>query len=186
MRLRSYSRPQPRNSSLSRQRRFAITENSRSRCLAVPRQSLCTPCWQDPHSPGTRFFSFGVMNATSRRTISKVPVPPENIFRVRAEEKDANVVAKDYEEALKLFFRLKPGEFPRFDLILLGLGPDGHTASLFPNTAALNETKRLVVANWVEKFKANRITFTYPVLNNAACVIFLVSGADKADMVRTV
>src|SRR2546427_535006 len=78
------------------------------------------------------------------------------------------------------------GKFTRFDLILLGLGPDGHTASLFPNTAALNETKLLVVANWVEKFKANRITFTYPVLNNAACVIFLVSGADKADMVRTV
>ena len=118
--------------------------------------------------------------------LSKVPVPPENIFRVRAEEKDANVVAKDYEEALRSFFRLRPGEFPRFDLILLGLGPDGHTASLFPNTAALNETKLLVVANWVEKFKANRITFTYPVLNNAACVIFLVSGADKADMVRTV
>ena len=118
--------------------------------------------------------------------LSIVPVPPENIFRVRAEEKDANVVAKDYEEALRSFFGLRPGEFPRFDLILLGLGPDGHTASLFPNTAALNETKLLVVANWVEKFKANRITFTYPVLNNAACVIFLVSGADKADMVRTV
>ena len=118
--------------------------------------------------------------------LSKVPVPPENIFRVRAEEKDANVVAKYYEEALRSFFGLRPGEFPRFDLILLGLGPDGHTASLFPNTAALNETKLLVVANWVEKFKANRITFTYPVLNNAACVIFLVSGADKADMVRTV
>ncbi len=118
--------------------------------------------------------------------LSKVPVPPENIFRVRAEEKDANVVAKDYEEALKLFFRLKPGEFPRFDLILLGLGPDGHTASLFPNTAALNETKRLVVANWVEKFKTNRITFTYPVLNYAACVIFLVSGGDKSEIVREV
>ena len=54
------------------------------------------------------------------------------------------------------------------------------------NTPALNETKRLVVANWVEKFKTNRITFTYPVLNHAACVIFLVSGADKSDMVRTV
>jgi len=115
-----------------------------------------------------------------------VPVPPENIFRVRAEEKDANVVARDYEEALRSFFRLRPGEFPRFDLILLGLGPDGHTASLFPNTPALNETKRLVVANWVEKFKTNRITFTYPVLNYAACVIFLVSGGDKSEIVREV
>ena len=118
--------------------------------------------------------------------LSIVPVPPENIFRVRAEEKDANVVARDYEEALRSFFHLRPGQFPRLDLILLGIGPDGHTASLFPNTAALNETKRLVVANWVEKFKTNRITFTYPVLNHAACVIFLVSRADKSDMVRTV
>jgi len=118
--------------------------------------------------------------------LSIVPVPPENIFRVRAEEKDANVVARDYEEALRSFFRLRPGEFPRFDLILLGLGPDGHTASLFPNTPALNETKRLVVANWVEKFKTNRITFTYPVLNYAACVIFLVSGGDKSEIVREV
>src|SRR5437870_13886746 len=118
--------------------------------------------------------------------LSKVPVPPENIFRVRAEEKDANVVAQDYEKALRSFFRLRPGEFPRFDLILLGLGPDGHTASLFPNTPALNETKRLVVANWVENFKANSITFTYPVLNHAACVTFLVSRADKSATVRTV
>ena len=118
--------------------------------------------------------------------LSIVPVPPENIFRVRAEEKDANVVAQDYEKALRSFFRLRPGEFPRFDLILLGLGPDGHTASLFPNTPALNETKRLVVANWVEKFKTNRITFTYPVLNYAACVIFLVSGGDKSEIVREV
>jgi len=118
--------------------------------------------------------------------LSIVPVPPENIFRVRAEEKDANVVARDYEQTLKSFFRLRPGEFPRFDLILLGLGPDGHTASLFPNTPALNETKRLVVANWVEKFKTNRITFTYPVLNYAACVIFLVSGGDKSEIVREV
>src|SRR5207253_9285035 len=104
--------------------------------------------------------------------------PPENIFRVRAEEKDANVVAKDYEEALRSFFGLRPCEFPRFDLILLSLGPDGHTASLFPNTAALNETKLLVVANWVEKLKANRITLTYPVINNANSVTFLLIVAD--------
>src|SRR5216110_2710115 len=118
--------------------------------------------------------------------LAKVPVRPENVFRIPAEEPDAATAAARYEQQTRDFFALAPGRFPRFDLILLGLGPDGHTASLFPNTAALNETKLLVVANWVEKFKANRITFTYPVLNNAACVIFLVSGADKADMVRTV
>src|SRR5438445_9789269 len=116
--------------------------------------------------------------------LSKVPVPPENIFRVRAEEKDANVVARDYEEALRSFFRLRPGEFPRFDLILLGLGPDGHTASLFPNTPVLNETKRLVVATSVEKFNTNRITFTSPVLTYAACGIFQGSGGDKSEIVR--
>jgi 6-phosphogluconolactonase len=117
--------------------------------------------------------------------LSKIPVPPENILRIHA-EKDADVAAQDYEQTITSFFRLRPREFPRFDLILLGLGPDGHTASLFPETAALGETKRLVVANWVEKLKTHRITFTYPVLNHAACVMFLVSGGDKAEMVRTI
>ena len=69
-----------------------------------------------------------------------------------------------------------------FDLILLGMGPDGHTASLFPETAALQEKSRLVVANWVEKLKASRITFTLPVLNAARCMAFLVSGGDKAGL----
>jgi 6-phosphogluconolactonase len=117
--------------------------------------------------------------------LSRVPVPPENIFRIRAEE-NAEVAAQDYEQTIKSFFQLRPAEFPRFDLILLGLGPDGHTASLFLGTAALGETKRLVVANWVERLNTHRITFTYPVLNHAACVMFLVSGGDKADMVHTV
>jgi 6-phosphogluconolactonase len=66
------------------------------------------------------------------------------------------------------------------------LGPDGHTASLFPGTAALNEKSRLVVANWVDKFQTYRITLTLPVLNRAACVLFLISGADKANIVREV
>jgi 6-phosphogluconolactonase len=66
------------------------------------------------------------------------------------------------------------------------MGPDGHTASLFPETAALEERNRLVVANWVEKLKTSRITFTLPLLNAARCVAFLVSGTDKASMLRTV
>jgi 6-phosphogluconolactonase len=80
-------------------------------------------------------------------------------------------------------FGTGPAVFPRFDLILLGMGPDGHTASLFPGTTALDENKHWVVANWVQKFSAFRITFTYPVLNSAANVMFLVCGADKATMV---
>ena len=86
----------------------------------------------------------------------------------------------------RIFFTCPQAQFPRFDLIFLGSGPDGHTASLFPGTSALNETQRLVVANWVPKFNTDRITFTFPVLNAAACVIFLMSGADKAPILHEV
>jgi 6-phosphogluconolactonase len=106
--------------------------------------------------------------------------PQENVFRVHTEQPDANAAALAYEETLRSFFHLKPGEFPRFDLTLLGLGPDGHTASLFPGSAALQETQRLVVANWVQQFSSYRITFTYPVLNRSACVLFMASGKEKA------
>jgi len=116
---------------------------------------------------------------------SKAPVPPGNIFRIHAEE-NATLAAEEYEDTLRKFFDLAPDQLPRFDLILLGVGPDGHTASLFPGSAALNETKRLVVANWVEKFKTDRITLTFPVLNNAAFVMFLASGSDKAGILREV
>jgi len=126
--------------------------------------------------------------------LTKIQIPAENVFRVQAENPDAAAAASEYEAQLRRFFELRsgdrpgdgPGEFPRFDLILLGLGPDGHTASLFPDSTALEEQSRLVVANWVAKFNAHRITFTFPVLNRAAEIIFLASGADKADMVRQV
>jgi 6-phosphogluconolactonase len=116
--------------------------------------------------------------------LSKLPIPRENIFRVLSELPDARQAAAKYEQALQQFFHPEPDSFPKFDFILLGMGPDGHTASLFPGTAALQEKDHLVVANWVEKLNTFRITFTYPVLNSAACIMFLVNGDEKAEMVR--
>lgn len=118
--------------------------------------------------------------------LSKIQIPSENVFRVLAENSDASAAASDYESRIRKFFQLKAGEFPRFDLILLGMGPDGHTASLFPDSAGLNDQQHLVIANWVEKFKQHRITFTFPVLNRAAEILFLVSGSDKATVLAQV
>lgn len=117
--------------------------------------------------------------------LERVLVPEQNVFRVLA-ELPAEEAARDYEEKLRSFFQLAPGSLPRFDFIFLGLGEDGHTASLFPASAALTETMRLVVANWVEKFQTFRITLTFPVLNAAARVVFLVSGETKSEIVREV
>jgi 6-phosphogluconolactonase len=118
--------------------------------------------------------------------LSKVPAPPGHIHRIRAEDPDVSRVALEYEEDLRAFFHLEPGQFPRFDLVLLGMGPDGHTASLFPGTEGLEERKRLVIANWVDNLHAHRITMTLPVLNQAALVLFLVSGEEKAATLRRV
>jgi 6-phosphogluconolactonase len=118
--------------------------------------------------------------------LSKIPVNAGNVFRIGAENPDAAAAAEAYEQTLRKFFQLQPGQVPAFDLILLGMGPDGHTASLFPNTAGLQEKTRLVIANWVDKLKANRLTMTLPVLNSAREVAFLASGTDKAQVLRTV
>ena len=118
--------------------------------------------------------------------LTKITIPSENVFRVSGENPDALAAAADYEAQVRRFFALKPSEFPRFDLILLGAGPDGHTASLFPDSEALEEKTRLVVANWVAKFNTHRITFTFPVLNHANEVMFMAIGADKADMLQQI
>ena len=127
--------------------------------------------------------NYRMVSETLRRRIS---IPTKNVLRVHAENPDAHAAASEYEEEIRKFFELEPDEFPRFDLILLGMGPDGHTASLFPDSRALNEQSKLVVANWIGKLNTYRITFTFPVLNHAAEVMFLVAGDDKADMVLQV
>jgi 6-phosphogluconolactonase len=118
--------------------------------------------------------------------LDAVPVPPGNIHRVPAEEPDAQRAAAEYEATLRSFFALAQGEWPRFDLILLGLGQEGHTASLFPGSAAIHERERLVVAPWVEAQKTFRVTLTPPVLNHARCAMFLVSGEEKAEALHAV
>ncbi|MEX1117198.1 MAG: 6-phosphogluconolactonase [Terrimicrobiaceae bacterium] len=111
------------------------------------------------------------------------PIPAENILRIQAEEAP-EVAAARYEHDL----RKQAGEAPiyRHDLILLGMGDDGHTASLFPETAALQESKAWVVANYVPKFETHRITMTYPLLNAARQVCFLVNSKGKDEMLKNV
>src|ERR1700739_1830977 len=121
----------------------------------------------------------------SESLFSKVPIPEKNVHRIRA-ELQAEVAATEYEQELVNFFHLDNHGMPRFDLIFLGIGEDGHTASLFPGSNALTDSLHRVTANWVEKFKTFRITFTFPVLKCAAEVIFLVSGADKAQILSEV
>jgi 6-phosphogluconolactonase len=117
--------------------------------------------------------------------LSKAPIPPQNVHRIPAES-EADQAAEDYERELREFFAASDGEWPRFDLVNLGMGPDGHTASLFPETAALKEKSRWVVANRVEKLRTDRITLTYPAINHAAEVLFLVAGQDKAEALKRV
>src|SRR5437867_1250315 len=123
--------------------------------------------------------------------LSKVAVPAENIFRIPAEMAGPQRAAEEYSAMLSDFFIAGPratksqtaplSRMPRFDLVLLGMGPDGHTASLFPHTEALHATDQIVVANYVEKLSAYRITLTAAAINNARNVTFLVAGQDKAE-----
>jgi 6-phosphogluconolactonase len=122
----------------------------------------------------------------SEAMFSKAPVQPQQVHRIHGENANVTDAAEEYEKELRAAFQLKTGELPRFDLVLLGMGPEGHTASLFPGTKALNEERRLVAGNWVGKLYTDRITLTPPVLNNAARVMFLVHGAEKAPALKAV
>ena len=114
--------------------------------------------------------------------ISQLPnVRPDRIHRMPAEAPDLDAAALSYESELRLAFDARGDEPPAFDLVWLGMGPDGHTASLFPGSAALDERDRWVVGNWAPGPEAWRMTLTFPVLDSAREVLFVVTGADKAD-----
>ncbi|MGD8697832.1 MAG: 6-phosphogluconolactonase [Gemmatimonadales bacterium] len=133
-----------------------------------------------PQHPESNF------GAAEEALLSRVPVRAENVHRIEAERSPPGRAAAEYEATLRRVFRLSEDEWPRFDLVFLGLGADGHTASLFPGTDAVDETRRLVVSTWVERLAAHRLTLTCPVFNHAACILFLVSGADKAEVLAEI
>lgn len=118
--------------------------------------------------------------------LSKVPLQAEQIHRIRGEYPDTAQAAAEYEDEIRRTFVLKAGEFPRFDLLLLGMGNEGHTLSLFPGTKALHESQRIVTRNWVGKLYTERITLTAPAANTAANIIFMVTGSDKACALKAV
>ena len=142
--------------------------------------------WGDERSvpPDHPESNFGVAYGM---LISHLPAARgDRIHRMPAEAPDIGAAALSYESELRLSFDARGDEPPAFDLIWLGMGPDGHTASLFPGTDALDESERWVVGNWVPQQDTWRMTLTFPVLAAARAVLFVVTGADKADPIARI
>ncbi len=132
-----------------------------------------------PDSPESNY------RMASKALLSKINIPDKNVHRIMGEDEPTSA-ALAYEEEVRRHFGLKAGEAPVFDMVLLGLGRDGHTLSIFPATKALFEEERLVIDNYVEKLKAHRVTMTLRAVNNASNALFLVSGKEKAAILREV
>ncbi len=122
---------------------------------------------------------------TSEALLSKVPLPAARVHRMEG-ELDPEVAAARYESTIRNTFKLEGAETPTFDLILLGMGDDGHTASLFPHTEALNDLTHIAIANHVPQKDTWRITLTWPVINQGRQVAFLIEGAGKAQVLHDV
>jgi len=123
--------------------------------------------------------------------LAKVPIPKQNVHPIPTEYEDFNVAAKQYEKAVRSVFGIKAGQLPRFDLVILGMGSDGHTGSLFPNSTASFDTKDLACVVYLLDQKlpdqtVTRITLTHPVLCAAAQIVVLVAGREKAKILKEV
>lgn len=140
--------------------------------------------WGDERcvSPEHPDSNFKMANET---LLKHITIPSSHVHRVMGELEPEHAV-RAYEEELRRTFRLGHDALPKFDLILLGLGDDGHTASLFPGTPSLRERQKLVTGVFVEKWKSYRVTLTYPTINNAAHILFLVSGRSKSAILADV
>jgi 6-phosphogluconolactonase len=136
--------------------------------------------WGDerPVPPESAESNYGLAR---RELLIRVPIPQANVHRMEAEGANVGRAAQDYEDILRQYMALDSRGFPRFHLILLGLGPEGHTASLFPGQRGLKETSRWVSTPIVPQIGSRRMTLTLPVLNAAHRALFLVSGKEKAE-----
>jgi 6-phosphogluconolactonase len=142
--------------------------------------------WGDERAvpPDHRDSNYGMARAI---LLEPLAVPGAHVHRIEGERKDLGAAALAYEREIARVFRVLPGgPPPAFDLVLLGMGADGHTASLFPDTDASGETLRWVVSQYVPAIAANRVTMTPPILNAARHVLFLVAGAAKAEALALV
>ncbi|MBI2265936.1 MAG: 6-phosphogluconolactonase [Armatimonadetes bacterium] len=181
----------------SRDRPFTLalsggsTPREAYRSLADPSFSSLMP-WKRTHifwvdermvSPTDCDSNYGMVR---NLLVSHISVPPENVHPFAGDLPSPEEAAARYEVELKEFFQLGRGQFPEFNLVLLGMGEDGHTASLFPSSKALLETRRLAVPAHSEKPPHSRLTLTLPVLNMAKKIIFLVTGKEKAYTVKRV
>ena len=142
--------------------------------------------WGDerPVAPNHSDSNFGM---AKRALLDKLNLPAAQIHRMPADRPDVDAAAREYQNEIAATFGTSAtGAPPAFDLVLLGMGPDGHTASLFPQTTALAETARWVVPNPVPKLNATRMTLTPPILNRARHILFSAGGADKAAVLAEV
>lgn len=125
-------------------------------------------------------------NLIQQHLIRKIDIPPQNVHPVSPEQDTLEHSATRYEKDIRGFFGIRGDAFPAFDLTMLGIGEDGHTASLFPGTAALHESRRLAIPIIADRFPQERISLSLPVLNNAKNILFLVSGGKKAKVMREI
>jgi 6-phosphogluconolactonase len=137
-----------------------------------------------------RFVSFDDKDSNYRMLketlFEKIPIPQKNIHPIPTGKTSLETSASEYEEDLRRFFKVSKGQYPAFDLILLGIGGDGHTASLFPGSEALSERRHLTAAVVLDEVRHHRITLTLPVLNHAEHVIFFVRGENKAFVLKKI
>ena len=148
--------------------------------------------WKRTHAflVDERFVSFEDKDSNYRMLretlFGKIPIPQENIHPIPTGKTSLETSAREYEEDLRRFFKVSKGQYPSFDLILLGIGEDGHTASLFPGSKALSECGHLTAAVVLDEMRHDRISLTLPVINHAEHVIFFVRGANKAPVLKKI